>query len=64
MGHYSWRVKAVDTAGNESQWSQASEFDVVSMSPIVGILSAVIAVLVIAAIVFGILMARANLGRY
>jgi hypothetical protein len=64
MGHYSWRVKATDNAGNESQWSQPSEFDVVSMSAIVGILSAAIAVLVIAAIVFGILMARANLGRF
>ncbi len=62
-GHFSWRIKAVDASGNETQWSPGSEFDVISMAPTVGILTGIVTLLIIAAIVFGILMARANLNR-
>jgi hypothetical protein len=62
-GHYWWRVKAVDSVGNESQWSEVSEFEVVSMPTHVSILTWAVLILILAAIVFGILTARANLRR-
>lgn len=63
-GHYYWRVRAIDSTGHESQWSQPSEFEISSMSTKVTILTSVIVVLIVAAIVFGILTAIANLRRY
>lgn len=62
--HYYWRVKAIDSNGHESQWSPPSEFEISSMSTKVAILTSVIVVLIVAAIVFGILTAIANLRRY
>ena len=62
-GHYYWRVKAIDAAGQEGQWSQSSDFTIVSMSTRVAIFAIVLVVLIIAAIVFGILTAVANLRR-
>jgi nitrate reductase NapE component len=47
---YSWRVKAVDEVGNESPWSEAQEFEVITMSNQTLILSLVIPVLFIGAI--------------
>ncbi len=63
-GHYYWRVKAIDSNGHESQWAQPSEFEISPMSTKVAVLTAVIVVLIVAAIVFGILVAVANLRRY
>jgi hypothetical protein len=50
-GSYSWRVKAVDEVGNESPWSEVQEFEVLTMSNQVLIMSLVIPVLFIGAIV-------------
>jgi len=49
-GLYSWRVKAVDDIGNESQWSEARKFDLIRVSNQTLIISIVIPILVIAAI--------------
>ncbi|MGA7677628.1 MAG: IPT/TIG domain-containing protein [Dehalococcoidia bacterium] len=49
-GLYSWRVKAVDDIGNESQWSDVRKFDLILMSNQALILSITIPILVIAAI--------------
>jgi hypothetical protein len=49
-GLYSWRVKAVDDIGNESQWSDVRKFDSILMSNQDLILSIAIPILVIAAI--------------
>jgi hypothetical protein len=49
-GLYSWRVKAVDDIGNESQWSNTWKFDLILVSNQVLILSITITILVIAAI--------------
>ncbi len=62
-GNYNWRVKAIDSAGYESQWSQVSEFEVVSMPTHVAVLTWVVLILILAAIVFGILTAWVNLRR-
>jgi hypothetical protein len=62
-GSYYWRVKAQYDEGKESPWSQASGFVVNSMPVSVFILSLVIALLCLAAIVFGILLAWANFKR-
>jgi hypothetical protein len=61
--HYYWRVKSVTSTGQESQWSQASEFDIISMSTTVAILSILAIVLIIIAIIIGIFMAVINLRR-
>ncbi len=61
--HYYWRVKSIASTGQESQWSQASEFEIVSMSTTVALLSVIVIVLIIAAIVFGILMAVSSIRR-
>ena len=60
IGNYSWRIKAVDNAGNESPWSGTWEFEMVSMSTRVFILSLIIPLLAIAVLIFGILFWRAN----
>lgn len=62
-GHYNWRVKAIDSAGNESEWSQVSEFEIISMPTHVSILTWVVLILIVAAIVFGIITAWVNLKR-
>ncbi len=62
-GNYYWRVKAQYAGNKESAWSPVSEFSVNSMSVTVMILSLVIAILCLAAIIFGILMAFANISR-
>ena len=49
-GLYSWRVKAVDDIGNESQWSDVRKFDLILMSNQALILSITIPILLIAAI--------------
>jgi hypothetical protein len=49
-GLYSWRVKAVDDIGNESQWSDVQKFDLILMSNQALVLSIAIPILVIAAI--------------
>lgn len=53
-GNYSWRVKAIDDVGNESQWSKVHQFNVTLMSPQVLVLSLTIPLLIIAAIVSAI----------
>ena len=50
-GSYSWRVKVVDDAGNEGQWSEVWEFEVVSMTTKVLGLSVAVVVAVVALIV-------------
>jgi len=59
-GSYSWRVKATDAIGNESPWSKVQEFEVISMSNQVIILSILSVVLSVALIVFGIFIWRVN----
>jgi hypothetical protein len=49
-GLYSWRVKAVDDIGNESQWSEIQKFDLIRVSNQTLILSIAIPILVIAVI--------------
>jgi hypothetical protein len=49
-GLYSWRVKAVDDIGNESQWSEVWKFDLIRLSNQTLILSIIIPILVIAVI--------------
>jgi hypothetical protein len=63
-GIYYWRVKAVDTRDNESEWSETYRLEVTSMPVIVLVLSIVCLVLIIAAIAFGILLLLANMSRY
>ncbi len=63
-GHYSWRIKAVDTMGNESPWSDVSEFEILSMPKRVVILTSVILVLILAAVVLGILTLWVNRSRW
>ena len=62
-GKYVWRVKAVDPVGNESSWSEVSEFEIVPMSTKVTILTIIIIILIIAAIIIGILTLWANFAR-
>jgi len=62
-GHYNWRVKAIDSASNESEWSQVAEFEVISMPTHVSILTWIVLILIVAAIVFGIITAWINLKR-
>jgi hypothetical protein len=62
-GHYWWRVKAIDSVGHESQWSDVSEFEVISMPTHVSILTWAVLILILAAIVFGIITAWTNLRR-
>lgn len=35
QGYYTWRVKAVDDIGNESPWSESSQFQMVLFSPLI-----------------------------
>jgi hypothetical protein len=63
-GIYYWRVKAVDTRDNESEWSETYRLEVISMPAIVSALSIICLVLIIAAIAFGILLLLANMSRY
>lgn len=63
IGHYNWRVKAIAPDGQESEWSQVSEFEVISMPTHVNILTWVVLILIVAAIVSGILTAWINLRR-
>ena len=53
---YSWRVKAVDDVGNESQWSEVQEFDLIPMSNQALILTLTIPILFIAAIVAAVML--------
>ena len=51
IGSYTWRVMAVDDIGNEGQWTDAEEFEVIPMSNQVLIMSLVIPLVVIGAMV-------------
>jgi hypothetical protein len=62
-GTYFWRVKAVDSSGNESEWSEISQFEIISMTTMVFIFSILCLILIIAAIAFGILFLLANFNR-
>jgi hypothetical protein len=58
-GHYWWRVKAVDSFGNESAWSDTAELDIITAPLRVIIISSVVVLLFISAIIVGIMVARA-----
>jgi len=51
IGSYTWRVMAVDDIGNEGQWTDAEEFEVIPMSNQVLIMSLIIPLVVIGAVV-------------
>lgn len=46
-GNYSWRIKAVDDIGNESQWSEINQFEIILLPRQVFILSLLVLVLFI-----------------
>jgi hypothetical protein len=58
-GHYWWRVKAVDSFGNESAWSDTAQLDVITAPLRVIIISSIVVLLFISAIIVGIMVARA-----
>ena len=58
-GQYWWRVKAVDSYGNESPWSDTAELEVITAPMRVIIISAVVMLLFLGAIFAGIMFARA-----
>jgi hypothetical protein len=51
IGSYNWRVMAVDDIGNEGQWSDTGEFEIIPMSNQVLIMSLVLPLLFIGAMV-------------
>ncbi len=55
-GYYSWRVKAVDSVGNESPWSEVSELNVLLMPERLLIFTIAILVLFVAAVVLGVVV--------
>jgi hypothetical protein len=55
-GLYSWRVKAVDDIGNESQWSNIWKFDLILVSNQALIISITITILVIAIILAAVIL--------
>ena len=60
-GNYNWRIKAIDDVGNESAWSEVSQFEVIPMSSQVFILSLAIPVaLIVVTLVSVVLIRRAN----
>jgi hypothetical protein len=60
-GNYNWRVRAIDDVGNESPWSEVQQFEVITISSRVLIISLAIPVLLIAIIVAaGLLTWRAQ----
>ena len=60
-GCYNWKVKSIDHIGNESQWSEVFDLEIISMPNIVVIFTIVILILILAAIIVGILTIRANM---
>lgn len=58
-GHYWWRVKAVDSFGNESAWSDTAELEVITAPMRVIVISSIVVLLFIGAIIVGIMVARA-----
>jgi len=59
-GAYNWRVKTVDDAGDESEWSQVWKFEVISISDRVLTIYVVSLLLLIGALVIGVLIWRVN----
>lgn len=59
QGHYWWKVKAVDSYGNESPWSDTAELEVIIAPLRVIIISAVVVLLFLCAVIAGIMVARA-----
>jgi hypothetical protein len=55
-GDYKWRTQAIDSEGNEGPWSEAYELKIISMPVRVIILTAIILILFLAAITFGIMI--------
>jgi hypothetical protein len=62
-GYYWWRVKAVDSYGNESPWSDTAELEVITAPLRVMIISSVVVLLFLGAVIVGIMVARALTAR-
>jgi hypothetical protein len=58
-GHYWWRVKSVDSYGNESAWSETAELDIIIAPMRAIVISSVILFLFICAVVAGVMVSRA-----
>jgi hypothetical protein len=58
-GHYWWRVKSVDSYGNESAWSDTAELEIIVAPVRVIAISSVIIFLFICAVVAGVMVSRA-----
>jgi hypothetical protein len=58
-GHYWWRVKSVDSYGNESAWSETAELDIIVAPVRAIVISSVILFLFICAVVAGVMVSRA-----
>jgi hypothetical protein len=62
-GKYTWKVKS-RYEGTDSSWSESRDFEIITMPVRVLLFTIAIGILVIAAIVFIVLLIRANLRRY
>ena len=55
-GDYKWRIRAEDSEGNEGPWSDVHELKVISMPVRAIVITAIILVLFLAAIAFGVMI--------
>lgn len=63
-GIYYWRVNANSEEGKITQWSEVNQFEIIPIPTNIAIISWVLLLVIIAAIVFIIILIRANITKY